>query len=202
MDFVGLAALLVGIYLVDSVLRNRPPMATLRQILAAPDKTAEILESSQGTTAPVPKIEIGEGRAPGGGGGGSWAINGAAGNSGSYNMGGSGGKVIPNAKGFAGMNVEFVNALQKWASATGTVYTVTGNGGFRTYADQKRAWDLYKAGKGPKAANPDKPETAKHMSGRAVDLSPRPNARAVALMPVYRLGLTVSGEPWHVGWLG
>ena len=113
----------------------------------------------------------------------------------------AGGGLVPNAKGWGGMNAAFLAAVQAWARATGRRWFVTGNGGFRAFADQKRAWDLYQAGRGPLAANPYK--GGPHMRGEALDLSPRPgeNAAARSLLGHFGLGLTVKGEPWHVGWL-
>lgn len=113
----------------------------------------------------------------------------------------AGGGLVPNAKGWGGMNAAFLASVQAWARATGRRWYVTGNGGFRAFSDQKRAWDLYQAGRGPLAANPYK--GGPHMRGEALDLSPRPgeNAAARALLGQFGLGLTVRGEPWHVGWL-
>jgi hypothetical protein len=75
---------------------------------------------------------------------------------------------------------------------------MTGNGGARSRADQQRAWNLYRAGLGPLAARPG---TSAHERGLAIDLSPRPGQipAAAALLGRFGLGLTVRGEPWHVG---
>lgn len=111
------------------------------------------------------------------------------------------GGIVPNAKGWTGMNPAFLHAAQAWARATGILWRVTGNGGYRAFADQLRAWNLYRSGRGPLAANPYK--GGPHMRGEALDLSPRPgdNPRARGLLGRFGLGLTVQGEPWHVGWL-
>ena len=116
----------------------------------------------------------------------------------------AGGGIVPNAKGWGGVNSAFLAAAQAWARATGTTWQVTGNGGFRSQADQIRAWNLYQSGRGPLAANPYTGRGGPHQRGVALDLSPRPgeNARARGLLGQFGLGLTVKGEPWHVGWLG
>lgn len=114
------------------------------------------------------------------------------------------GGIRPNAtQGFNNYNPTFLAAIKAWAAATGRWWSMTGNGGARTFAQQKRAWDLYQSGRGPLAANPWK--GGPHMvPGRAMDLSPRPGEipSAAALLPRFGLGLTVRGEPWHVGWRG
>lgn len=114
------------------------------------------------------------------------------------------GGIVPNARqGFRGYDPAALNAMKAWAAATGRMWTMTGNGGARSFADQKRAWDLYRAGRGPLAANPYR--GGPHMMPAvAIDLSPRPGeiASARALLPRFGLGLTVRGEPWHVGYLG
>ena len=113
----------------------------------------------------------------------------------------AGGGIIPNAtQGFNNYDPKFLDSIKAWAVATGKMWSMTGNGGARTYADQKRAWDLYQSGRGPLAANPAK--GGPHMvPGMAMDLSPRPgeDARSKALLSQFGLGLTVGGEPWHVG---
>jgi len=112
------------------------------------------------------------------------------------------GGIVANARqGFRGYNQAFLSAIKAWAAATGRMWYMTGNGGARTFADQLRAWNLYQAGVGPLAANPYK--GGPHMiPARAMDLSPRPgeNPRARGLLGAFGLGLTVPGEPWHVGW--
>ena len=116
----------------------------------------------------------------------------------------AGGGIVPNPRqGFRGYDPKALAAMQAWAAATGVTWHMTGNGGARSYADQKRAWDLYRAGRGPLAANPDR--GGPHMyPAIAMDLSPRPGERpsARATLGQFGLGLTVPGEPWHVGWLG
>lgn len=122
----------------------------------------------------------------------------------SYLGGFAGGGIIPNARqGFGGYDPKALAAMQAWAAATGIRWSMTGNGGARTFADQKRAWDLYQSGQGPLAANPWR--GGPHMiPAIAMDLSPRPGQipSAAALLPRFGLGLTVRGEPWHVGYLG
>lgn len=112
-----------------------------------------------------------------------------------------GGQIIPNAtQGFANYDPGFLSAIQAWASATGRTWHMTGLGGARSYAQQAELYRRYLAGTGPLAANPAK--GGPHMyPGRAMDLSPRPgeNAAAAALLSRFGLGLTVRGEPWHVG---
>ena len=111
------------------------------------------------------------------------------------------GGIVPNAtQGFNNYDPNFLKAIKAWAIETGRTWFMTGNGGARTFADQKRAWDLYQSGRGPLAANPYK--GGPHMiPGMAMDLSPRPgeNPAARSLLGKYGLGLTVRGEPWHVG---
>lgn len=107
------------------------------------------------------------------------------------------GGIIPNAtQGFRGYDPGFLSALKAWAAATGRDFTMTGNGGTRARADQERAYALYVSGRGPLAARPG---TSAHERGLAIDVSPHPNSREVALMREFGLGLTVAGEPWHIG---
>ncbi len=112
----------------------------------------------------------------------------------------AGGGIVANAsQGFKGYDPRALAAMQAWAAATGRMWTMTGNGGARSFADQKRAWDLYQAGKGPLAANPWR--GGPHMyPAIAMDLSPRPGEipSARAMLARFGLGLTVPGEPWHV----
>lgn len=112
------------------------------------------------------------------------------------------GGIVPNARqGFRGYNAAFLSRIKAWAAATGRTWHMTGNGGARSYADQLRAWNLYKAGKGPLAADPRK--GGPHMiPSNAMDLSPRPGQvpAARAMLGAFGLGLPVGGEPWHVGW--
>lgn len=119
-----------------------------------------------------------------------------------YGPGFATGGIIPNHKGFAGMDSNFVAALQNWARQTGKTWTMTGMGGFRTYAEQQKLYNDYLYRGGNLAANPDK--NGPHQRGVAIDLSPRPgeNPAARGLLPRNNLGLTVRKEPWHVGWLG
>ena len=116
----------------------------------------------------------------------------------------AGGGIIPNAtQGFNNYDPKFLDAIKAWSVATGKTWSMTGNGGARTFADQKRAWDLYQSGRGPLAANPYK--GGPHMvPGIAMDLSPRPgdDPRSKAMLAQFGLGLTVPGEAWHVGLLG
>ena len=111
----------------------------------------------------------------------------------------AGGGIVANAtQGFRNYDPKFLAALRAWASATGITWYMTGNGGARSRADQQRAWNLYQAGLGPLAARPG---TSPHERGLAIDLSPRPGQipAAAALLAKFGLGLTVRGEPWHVG---
>lgn len=114
------------------------------------------------------------------------------------------GGIVPNkTQGFANYNSAFLNAIKAWAAASGRTWYMTGNGGARTFAQQLHAWNLYKAGIGPLAANPY--TGGPHMMpGNAMDLNPRPGnyPGARALLGRYGLGLPVGGEPWHVGWAG
>lgn len=182
MDFFAFLAVLVGAYLIDSVVKGRPPITTIRRILENPDKVTEILNESRDTAAKLPTGSATSGATGGGGE--------------SVPVPTTGGRVEPNAKGFAGVNADFLTRVQAWAAETGVVYKVTGNGGFRSKADQQTAYDKYKAGKGPLAA---KPGSSAHETGNALDVSPHPSAKAVALMSKYGIGLTVKGEPWHIG---
>lgn len=116
----------------------------------------------------------------------------------------AGGGIVPNAtQGFRNYHAPFLAAIQAWARATGQTWYMTGNGGARSFSDQLRAWNLYKAGRGPLAANPYG-RGGPHQRGVAMDLTPRPGnyPHARALLGQFGLGLTVKGEPWHVGWLG
>ena len=197
MDFFAFLAVLVGAYLIDSVVKGRPPITTIRRILENPDKVTEILNESRDTAAKLPTSSANESRDTAAKLPTSSATSSATGGGGeSVPVPTSGGRVEPNAKGFAGVNAEFLTRVQAWAAETGDVYKVTGNGGFRTRADQQTAYHKYKAGKGPLAA---KPGSSAHESGNALDVRPHPSAKAVALMPKYGLGLTVKGEPWHIG---
>lgn len=116
----------------------------------------------------------------------------------------AGGGIVPNrTQGFANYNPAFLSAIKAWAAASNRTWYMTGNGGARTFAQQLHAWNLYRAGIGPRAANPY--TGGPHMMpGNAMDLSPRPGnyPAARALLGRYGLGLPVGGEPWHVGWRG
>ena len=111
------------------------------------------------------------------------------------------GGIIPNQlQGFRGYDPKFLSSIQAWAAETGRMWSMTGLGGARTYAQQQKLYNDYLAGRGPLAANPAK--GGPHMTPAiAMDLSPRPgeNAFARGLLAKYGLGLTVRGEPWHVG---
>lgn len=115
-----------------------------------------------------------------------------------------GGRIVANAtQGFRGYDPKALGAMQAWAAATDRVWYMTGNGGARSFGDQLRAWNLYQSGRGPLAANPYR--GGPHMyPAVAMDLSPRPGdiPAARSLLGAYGLGLTVPGEPWHVGWTG
>ena len=112
----------------------------------------------------------------------------------------AGGGIVANpAQGWRNYNPTFLQKLREWASSTSRTFQMTGNGGARSAADQVRAWNLYQSGKGPLAARPG---TSAHEKGQAIDVNPHPNASEVALMRKFGLGLTVKGEPWHIGWTG
>ena len=112
----------------------------------------------------------------------------------------AGGGIVANARqGFNNYNPTYLTALRSWAAATGRTFYMTGNGGARSSADQIRAWNLYQAGLGPLAARPG---TSAHERGMAMDVKPWPSAQEVAMMRAFGLGLTVRGEPWHIGWTG
>lgn len=119
-----------------------------------------------------------------------------------------GGRIIPNARqGFGGYNESFLARIKAWAAQTGRTWSMTGNGGARSRADQRRAWLLFKSGRGPLAASPYGNGPHINIPGRgaiAMDLSPRPGEipAARASLGRFGLGLTVRGEPWHVGNLG
>ena len=112
----------------------------------------------------------------------------------------AGGGIVANAtQGFRNYNDTFLNAIRAWAGETGRMFYMTGNGGSRSRADQERAYALYLSGRGPLAARPG---TSAHEGGRAMDVNPWPSPSEVALLSKYNLGLTVRGEPWHIGWRG
>ena len=112
----------------------------------------------------------------------------------------AGGGIVANSRqGWNNYNPTFLQKLREWAAATSRTFYMTGNGGARSAADQVRAWNLYRAGKGPLAARPG---TSAHEKGRAIDVNPYPNGSEIALMRRFGLGLTVGGEPWHIGWTG
>lgn len=78
------------------------------------------------------------------------------------------------------------------------LYIISGK---RTYAEQKRLWDLYQAGKGNQAAYPNK--NAPHIRGVAADTSVAgvnigeyKNARKI--LDKHGLCLPVPGESWHI----
>lgn len=113
------------------------------------------------------------------------------------------GGIVPNAtQGFRGYHPPALAAMKAWAAATGRMWHMTGLGGARSRQQQAILYARYKAGKGPLAASPygNGPHL---MPAIAMDLSPRPgeNPAARALLPRFGLGLTVRGEPWHVGYL-
>ena len=116
----------------------------------------------------------------------------------------AGGGIVPNAnQGFRGYDPNFLQRILAWAGATGRQWYMTGNGGARSFSDQLRAWNLYQSGRGPLAANPWR--GGPHMyPGVAMDLNPRPGnfPGPRGLLGAFGLGLTVAGEPWHVGLLG
>ena len=112
----------------------------------------------------------------------------------------AGGGIVANAtQGFRNYSETFLNAIRAWAGETGRMFYMTGNGGSRSRADQERAYALYISGRGPLAARPG---TSAHEGGRAMDVNPWPSPSEVALLSKYNLGLTVRGEPWHIGWRG
>lgn len=182
MDFFAFLAVLVGAYLIDSVVKGRPPVTTIRRIFENPDKISEILDETRGTSE---KLNTG--------GASSSATSGGGEN---VAVPTSGGRVEPNANGFAGVNSDFLSRVQAWAQETGVVYKVTGKGGYRSRQDQEILRRKYESGKGPLAA---KPGSSAHETGNALDVTPYPSAKAVALMSKYGIGLTVKGEPWHIG---
>lgn len=237
MDFVGLVMVLAGIYLLDSLVKNRKPVETLKMILAHPESVQAILESQKNTGATVPRIISADGSMGSMGGEtgaptGDWDSTTKTGTSTSKTTGTKtvaskttttssagknvptgtrvpkgggtagvvkgGGQLLPNAQGWVNVNSSFLDAVRRWAADTGRTFKVTPIGAWRDYATQKRAYDNYLKG-GTKAANPDKPATAPHMRGEALDVSPHPNANDIQLMKRYGLGLTVRGEPWHIG---
>lgn len=114
------------------------------------------------------------------------------------------GGIVANAtQGFRGYDPKALAAMLAWAKATGRTWHMTGAGGARDYATQARLYAKYLAGHGPLAANPAR--GGPHMyPAVAMDLSPRPGEHAAsrALLPKFGLGLTVRGEPWHIGYLG
>lgn len=113
------------------------------------------------------------------------------------------GGIVANAtQGFRGYDPAALAAMKAWAAATGRRWFMTGLGGARSRAQQALLYARYKAGIGPLAASPN--GNGPHlMPAVAMDLSPRPgeNPAARALLPAFGLGLTVRGEPWHVGYL-
>ena len=50
MDFFAFLAVLVGAYLIDSVVKGRPPVTTIRRIFENPSKISEILDETRGTS--------------------------------------------------------------------------------------------------------------------------------------------------------
>lgn len=190
MDFVALVMILFGVWLLDSTVKNRPPMATLRKILENPGQVTGILASTVNTGATVPRV--GTAPAPAG-------VTTASG-LGATVTGPGGGKIIPNVKGWQGYNPTFLAGLQGWAAATGKTFHITGMGGPRTLAEQTILWNRWLAGTGNKAANPyTSNRGGPHVRGEAADVSPHPTAEDIALMPRFGIGMTVPGEPWHIG---
>ena len=110
----------------------------------------------------------------------------------------AGGGIVPNAaQGFRGYDPGFLSAIKAWAALTGRMFYMTGNGGTRSRADQKRAHALWLSGRGPLAARPG---TSAHEFGLAMDINPWPSAREAALLAQFGLGRTVMPkEPWHIG---
>ena len=185
MELVALLMILAGAYIIDSVGKNRAPVATLKTMISNPDKISDTWQASKGTGGTLPSGQTATNGGGGGGGGGE-----------TVPIPTSGGRVEPNAKGFTGVNAAFLTRVQAWAATGSTVYRVTGNGGFRERADQQRAYDLFRSGKGPLAAVPG---TSAHERGDALDVNPWPDPLAVSRMGQFGIGLTVKGEPWHIG---
>jgi hypothetical protein len=52
---VGLSAVVLGGWLVDCAVQNRPPLRTLVTVLQNPSNRATILSQTKGTLYPVPK---------------------------------------------------------------------------------------------------------------------------------------------------
>lgn len=161
MPFLGLLILLVGAYLLDSSIQNRPPLGTLKALIADPSDLAGTLARLKGTWTTM--VSGGVTGASVGGTVGS-NVNGAAESGASGNLPdsalqsltfASGKKLIPSA----------ANALEKlntqYRARFGVNMTVTD--GYRSFAQQVKT----KAAKGALAAVPGK---SVHGWGRAVDL--------------------------------
>lgn len=97
------------------------------------------------------------------------------------------------------INAEFLSRVDRWNSALGNKFTI--GVGFRSDAEQKRLYDLYRSGKrNIKAAPPGKSWHGGQGRGiaYAIDLSPDTNAADRALAAKYGLYFPMSFEPWHV----
>lgn len=107
-----------------------------------------------------------------------------------FDRGGGGG----GGGGDTGGLVARVRAALEWAREHGWKGSVTS--GNRTRAEQQRLYDLWKAGKGNRAAPPGQ---SNHEGGQAVDVTDTEGfARAMASAPPgIRLRRGVPGEPWH-----
>lgn len=204
MDFVGLVAILAGVYLLMSSGTNRKP-GMLGAILKDPKNARAIIANAPTYSLPT-NADVFPGAytsqtTTGGAGSDTGTASGAGSITANYDPNRAGGKVLPNHKGWTGMNPDFLARVQAWAAETGVTYKVTGNGGPREFSDQQRAHNLYKMGKGPLAA---KPGTSAHEAARpggsvALDVNPWPSPAAIAKMGKHGIGLTVPGEPWHIG---
>lgn len=101
-----------------------------------------------------------------------------------------------SAGGSTSPSAMFQARLRAFLAAAPPGLTITS--GTRTRAEQQRLYDLYRAGKGAKAA---KPGTSKHETGEAVDLG-FGNAAAKTWAhdnaALYGLTFPVAGEDWHI----
>lgn len=96
-----------------------------------------------------------------------------------------------------GIDPVLLGRLAYFAKTYNKVIVITEGGGYRSYEDQVKMYNLYKAGK--LQATAAVPGTSWHGSGLAVDTSTYPiRGMTNAQLKKYGLCKPLSKEPWHI----